>query len=291
MRVLLTGSSGQLGGHLTARLVRGGHEVVAWSGQATGTRAGVVLRPVDLTDLAVLERAMSEADPAVVVHTAAVSAIDAVRLDPARGRAVNVTATGFLADWCGRRGRRIVYTSTDLVFDGRKGWYREDDPAAPVMLYGQTKLEAEPAVLAVPGGVVARTSLLYGPARGGKATYFDRTNAALARGEVQTFFDDEFRTPLDLATAAEALMRLAVGDLAGLVHLGGPERTSRHELSCRVAAALGFDPGLVRANHQADVAFPEPRPADVSLDTGRLSAWLPDLPRPVIEDAVRMMIS
>jgi dTDP-4-dehydrorhamnose reductase len=286
MRIVLTGASGQLGGYVSLWLRRAGFEVVAWSGQEQGERAGVPLRQVDLADLEAVERALWEADPGAIIHAAAMSTIEGVRLDPVRARTVNVSATQFLADWSARHGRKLIYTSTDLVFDGRLGGYREDDRAAPVLAYGRSKFEAEPAVLAAPGGIVARTSLLYGPAQGGKATYYDRTVAALRRGEILTFFEDEFRTPLDLSTAAEVLVRLAGSDMAGLVHVGGTERLSRFELSRRIAGALGFDRSLVRANRQSHVTFPEPRPADVSLDTSRLAALFPDLRRPSVEEAV-----
>jgi dTDP-4-dehydrorhamnose reductase len=291
MRVVLTGASGQLGGYVAQRLCAAGFEAIAWSGAARGERAGVPLRPVDLTDLRAVAQALAEADPAAIIHAAAVSAIDAVRLDPARARAVNVASTRFLADWCDRHDRRLVYTSTDLVFDGRRGWYRETDPPEPVMAYGRTKRDGEEAVLERTGGVVARTSLLYGAARGGKPTYIDRTIAALRRGEPQTFFEDELRTPLDLATAADVLVQLADSDLAGLVHVGGRERVSRFDLSRRIAAALGLDSALVKANRQSDVRFAEPRPADVSLDSSRLASILPDLRRPTIEEAIVAMMT
>jgi dTDP-4-dehydrorhamnose reductase len=71
--------------------------------------------------------------------------------------------------------------------------------------------------------------------------------------------------------------------------VGGPERVSRFVMMRRVAAALGLDPALVRANRQSDVAAPEPRPADVSLDSERLVALLPGLERPAIEEAVARM--
>jgi dTDP-4-dehydrorhamnose reductase len=287
----LTGASGQLGGYVAQRLCAARFEAIAWSGAARGERAGVPLRPVDLTDLRAVAQALAEADPAAIIHAAAVSAIDAVRLDPARARAVNIASTRFLADWCDRHGRRLVYTSTDLVFDGRRGWYRETDPPEPVMAYGRTKRDGEEAVLERTGGVVARTSLLYGPARGGKPTYIDRTIAALRRGEPQTFFEDEFRTPLDLAIAADVLVQLADSDLAGLVHVGGTERVSRFDLSRRIAAALGLDSALVKANRQSDVRFAKPRPADVSLDSSRLASILPDLRRPTIEEAIVAMMT
>ena len=244
------------------------------------------MTPVDLADPGAIDRALAEADPEVILHAGAVSSADEVRQDPARARVVNVAGTARLAAWCARHGRRLIYTSTDLVFDGSKSWYREEDEAQPVLEYGRTKREAEAPVLDVAGGLVVRLSLLFGPSRSFLPTYLDRTVAGWRRGEPQSFFEDEFRTPLDLDTAAEALVLLAGSGVSGRVHLGGRERLSRYELAQRVAAALGFDPGLVRANRQRDAPSPEPRPADVSLDTGRLAAWLPDLQRPAVEDAV-----
>jgi dTDP-4-dehydrorhamnose reductase len=291
MRVVLTGSSGQLGSYLVDRLVAAGHEIRAWSGTENGTRGGCTLDPVDLADAGAIDRALAKADPEAIVHAAAISTADAVRRDPARARVVNVEATARLADWCRRKDRRLVFTSTDLVFDGSGSWYREEDEARPVLAYGQTKRAAEPAVLAVPRGLVARLSLLYGPARAGRPTYFDRTVAGLRAGQPQTFFEDEFRTALDYATAAAILARLVPSDVAGMLHVAGSERVSRYELSRRIAAALGLDASLVRANCQADAPLSEPRPADVSLDTTRLAALFPDLVRPTIEDAVSDVVS
>jgi dTDP-4-dehydrorhamnose reductase len=286
MRVVLTGATGQLGGYVWKGLKEAGHEVWAW-GHSSPVEG---LVNVELSDSDATERALAGVDPDVIIHTAAVSTADGVRSDPARGRAVNVEATARLADWCGRRGRRLVFTSTDLVFPGSKAWNSEDDQLGPRLAYGSTKAEAEPFVRGVPGGLVVRLSLLYGPSRSpGRSTYMDRTIAAWKRGEPQTFFGDEFRTPLDLATAAEALVRLAGSDESSVIHLGGRERLSRYELVLRIASALGFDPDLVRANRQADVPSAEPRPADVSLDTRRFATWFPDLRRPDIEEAASAM--
>jgi len=85
------------------------------------------------------------------------------------------------------------------------------------------------------------------------------------------------------------LIRLADNQAGGIVHVAGRERVSRYELMQRVARALGLDPDLVRANRQQDADLAEPRPADVSLETSLLDSLLPDLDRPSIEMAVRML--
>src|SRR5262249_60444859 len=162
--------------------------------------------------------------------------------------AVNVGGTLRLAHWAARYDRRLVYTSTDLVFDGAKAWNREEGPARPILEYGRTKRDAEPTVLATARGLVVRLSLLYGPSRSGRAGYFDRMIAALRASTPQPFFADEFRPPLDLNSAAAILVRLAESEITGLIHLGGPERLSRFDLMRRAAAALGLEPELVRPN-------------------------------------------
>ncbi len=129
MRILVTGASGQLGSYLIEQLIQGPHQIAGWSGGIPELRSGLWLSPVDLTDDRACSAALSEVDPDVVIHAAAVSSAEGARLRPGLARAVNVAATERLADWAARHDRRLLYTSTDLVFDGSKSWYREDDPA------------------------------------------------------------------------------------------------------------------------------------------------------------------
>jgi dTDP-4-dehydrorhamnose reductase len=286
MRIVVTGASGQLGAYLIDRLAAGPHEIDGWSRITAETRGGFRFRPVEMTDRDSVLAALVEFDPDAVIHAAAVSSADGVRRDPQRAQAVNVAATKLLSDWAAEHDRRLVFTSTDLVFDGEKSWYREDDPARPILAYGQTKHAAEEFVLAAPRGLVARLSLLYGPSRNGREGFFDRTLTALRQGTPQAFFSDEYRTPLDYATAATLLVRLTAMETRGIIHLGGPERLSRFELMSRAAAAAGLDPAVVKPNRRADVLSPEPRPADVSLDCSRLRDVCSDLVCPSVENAI-----
>jgi dTDP-4-dehydrorhamnose reductase len=287
MRVLVTGATGQLGSYLLESLIlQSRHIVSGWSRGTAVRRHGVEVRPVALTEQPRLRSALDSENPDVIVHTAAMSSADSVFKNPVEGRAVNVEATNALAAWCRDHDRRLLFTSTDLVFDGTKGWYQEDDQPTPILEYGRTKAAAEQEVLQVPRGLVARISLLYGPSRAGRDSFFDTAVASLRAGKPQAFFEDEFRTPLDYATAARALIRLVDNDAQGIVHVAGRERVSRYELLLRVARVLGLEVGLIRSNRKAELTHSEPRPTDVSLDTSRLDALLPDLDRPSIEEAL-----
>jgi dTDP-4-dehydrorhamnose reductase len=286
MRILVTGSGGQLGTYLLDRISATAHIVIAWSGRPRPPRVGVPIHAVDLIDSPAVTAALDEADPDVIIHTAAISSIEAAHRDKALAQAVNVTGTSRLAQWAARFERRLLFTSSDLVFDGSKAWNREDDPARPICEYGRTKRDAEIIVMATPRALVARLSLLYGPSRAGNPGFFDRTMAALRASTPQSCFADEFRTPIDYATAAALLVRLAETELTGLIHVAGPERLSRFDLARRAAAVHAIDPSLVRANRQADVPSAEPRPADVSLDSSRLRHTLPNIEIPQVEAAL-----
>lgn len=282
-RILATGASGRLGAALLDRLAMTSHQVACWSGPITRDPA---MRPVELADAGAVEAALEADDPAVVIHAAAVSTAGEAYRDPRRARAVNVEATGCIADWCERRGRRMVLVSTDLVFDGEAPWRREQDPARPILEYGRTKRAAEQLLEGRPGCLSARLSLLYGPTPCARPSFFDQAIAKLRAGIPQSFFTDEFRTPLDYASAARALLALALSDLVGIIHVGGTDRMSRFDLMRRAAKALGIDPRLVLPNQRRDVDFPEPRPADVSLAWSRFIDHFPDLPRPTVQEAL-----
>jgi dTDP-4-dehydrorhamnose reductase len=275
-----------LGAHLLDELAKSGHDVTAWSATSDGSRSGVALKKVDLTNPSQALAAVEDANPDVIIHAAAVSSADAVLRNREHAWNLNVRATEILAAWAAQQHRRMLFTSTDLVFDGSRSWYREDDTPAPALEYGRTKLAAENAIFTAPRGLIVRFSLLYGPSRIGRLAYFDQAFVDMRKGISRSFFEDEFRTPLDYVTAAIVLRRLAESAATGIVHAGGPERMSRFELMCRAAPAMGLNPERVQANRRADAPSREPRPADVSLDTSRLRAILPELVLPTIEHAL-----
>ncbi|QDV36563.1 SDR family oxidoreductase [Tautonia plasticadhaerens] len=284
MRIVVTGASGQLGSYVLDRLDGSGHEVIGWSRSTGGSRGRTPIEPVDLIDPDALAAALDRTNPDAILHLAAISRVDRVLADPALASTVNADASGTIADWASSNARRLVFTSTDLVFDGSRAWWREDDSPRPILGYGRSKQEGERRVLRHPSHLVARLSLLYGPSRCGRPTFLDAIIDALRRRESRSLFLDEFRTPLDYATAAEALARLVESpEIIGILHVGGVERVSRFEMLRRLAAHAGLPVNLLRGNRQDDAPGPEPRPSDVSLDTSRLEEWLPALDRPTLE--------
>ncbi|MBX3170406.1 MAG: sugar nucleotide-binding protein [Candidatus Eremiobacteraeota bacterium] len=255
MKILVTGASGKLGCYLM---------------KAQGVE-GCSRRSFDLTDPA-WEGYLDKIGPQAVVHSAALSAIPDCLSRPEQADLVNHQASARLGRWCLQRGVRLVYVSTDMVFDGESAPYDETSLALPLSEYGRSKLRGEQAVLEQ-GHLVARVALMVGPALGSGQSYYDQLVVNLRAGRPVSLFQDEWRGMISYADAAEALLRLAAGSGTGVVHLAGP-RLSRYEMGRLLAAQLG-SPELVSAGQRSDHAAPEPRPRDLTMVSRRRQELLP----------------
>lgn len=289
-RFLVTGASGQLGAYLLRELQRRGAIATAWC--RTSREApffGYDLQPVDLARADEVAAAFRAARPDAVIHAGAFSRIDECYRDPTAAHRVNIGGTETLARLCDEARCRLVYVSTDLVFDGRRGGYQEQDVPAPLSVYGTTKAAAEHSVLAIERGVVVRISLLFGPSLSGRVGFFNAQLQSLIARTPMPLFEDEWRTPLSLSTAADGLLAIAETDFRGILHLGGPERMSRWEMGVRLATALGGDASVFRCAKQVDVFAPEPRPRDVSFDCRLFRREFPQVPWPCWEEALKIL--
>jgi dTDP-4-dehydrorhamnose reductase len=289
MRLLISGASGVLGRYLLQHLATTNHKVTAWSGEQSGAAFGFPLLPVPLTDADAIKHALRAAQPDAVIHAAAVASVAKCYESPDAAWHVNVDATRSLLTIASDLSARFVFVSTDLVFDGRHGSYKESDEARPLSIYAHTKLAAEQAVLAYDGGAAVRLSLLFGPALGDRRSFFDEQLAALSEGRPCRLFTDEWRTPLALPTAASALVKVAETGFTGTLHVGGPERMSRMEMGERLARLMRLDPTSIVPTTRDSTPGTEERPRDTSLDSSRWRSQFAEHPWPVYEVALREM--
>jgi dTDP-4-dehydrorhamnose reductase len=264
-RVLITGASGLLGGHLCLAAIKTAEVFGAYHAHNTLV-AGTHALKWDLSDARNPVAQLEEAQPQIVIH-AAVLQVEACEREPELAERVNVVASRGIAEWCRRVRARLVYVSSDLVFEGEKSFYAETDSPKPRMRYGQNKLAAERAVLETcPSACVVRLPLMYGfPAAGG-SNFFMSMLARLQRGEIVSVFHDQYRTPGWVNNMAAAVWELARSDFQGLIHVAGLSRCSRLEMAQRVCRLAGFDETLLRSISMFDAAMSAPRPKDVSLD-------------------------
>jgi dTDP-4-dehydrorhamnose reductase len=186
---------------------------------------------------------------------------------------MNVGLTRVLADLA--HDVPFLFLSTDLVFDGRKGDYTENDAVNPLSVYAETKARAEEIVLANPLHTVVRLALNTGISPTGARSFTEEMRRAAARGERLSLFTDEWRTPLPAVVTARVLWELLAGTHPpGLYHLGGGERLSRWEIGQLVARRWPALAGNIQPASLRDFTGP-PRPADTSLNCAKIQAHLP----------------
>ena len=244
-RLLVTGGCGYLGRELVSRAPTQGWRVTAtWFERPPAGDAEWVR--VDVRDPYAVAEALRGVD--AVVHTAYVQGEGEWETNVGGSETVARASAG----------RRLVHVSTDLVFRGDRGRYREEDDLDPVNSYGESKAEAERRVAAAhPEATIVRTSLIYGGAEPGPQERLAREN--------RRFFVDELRSPVQVGDLAEAILELLALDVPGPLHLGGADDVSRYDF----AVLLGADPAqLERAATTPD------RAPNVTLDSSRARTLL-----------------
>lgn len=229
----------------------------------------VAAHACDLADSDQISALLDRVRPDAVIHAAAVASPEVCQRHPEETRKINVDASRYLAVLCAHAGVPLVFTSTDLVFDGRKAPYSESDPPSPVNVYGEQKAAAEAAVLAAhPDAAVCRLPLLFGFSGGSRDGFDHHIVTSLRQGIPVRLFTDEFRTPADPVSVARGLL-LAVSKMRGVYHLGGRLRLSRYDTGRRLAELFGLDTALLMPVGHASAESAAPRAADVSLNSDR----------------------
>jgi dTDP-4-dehydrorhamnose reductase len=226
---------------------------------------------LDLTDFAAVERRFRADSPRLIIHCAAMSKSPDCQANPAAARRINVEATAHLAALA--RDVDFIFFSSDLVFDGRKGNYTENDGVNPLSVYGETKLAAEQAVLRNPRHTVVRTSLNSGSTPTGSTAYNEQMLENWREGKTLKLFVDEFRCPIPAAVTARAVWELAAGRRPGLYHLAGAERLSRFQIGQLLASRHPELAARIESCSLRDYTG-APRPADTSLNCARIQSLL-----------------
>jgi len=246
------------------------------------TGSGWDVRPItrerlDLLDFAKVRQLWKAGPPDLVIHCAAISKSVACQQNPALARKVNVDLTKFLAELAA--DKPFIFFSSDLVFDGAKGSYREADAVNPLTFYGQTKVEAEGIVLRNPRHTVVRTSLNAGVSLARDRSFTEETRLAWAAGKTLNLFVDEFRSPIPASVTARAVWSLASTNASGVFHLAGAERLSRLQIGELLAKRWPGIEARIKPASFRDYPGP-PRSPDTSLNSDKIQKLLPfSLPR------------
>ncbi|WP_370640747.1 dTDP-4-dehydrorhamnose reductase [Xanthobacter sp. NFH-44] len=261
MRILLLGAGGQLGREITEHAAKREVELI-----------GLDHTALDICDPAAVARAMEAQRPDVVINTAAYTAVDKAESEPELAARINAFAPGHIAERCARYRTPLIHVSTDYVFDGTKAApYVEQDPVAPLGVYGRTKAAGEAAVRsAAERHIIVRTSWVYGA----YGHNFLKTVLRLARErERLTIVADQHGCPTATYDLAEALLtaaQAAMGEDArwGTYHFAGDGATTWHDFAAEIVRAAG--PRLGKVPEVAPITtaeYPTPakRPANSRL--------------------------
>lgn len=267
MKALIIGASGQVGGALAALAVRRKIEVYGTS------RKGQGFLYLDLADPASVADAFERSRPGLVLLCSAMTQVDGCERDPEMARKVNAAGPALVAGECRRTGARLVYFSTEYVFDGSAGPYGEEGAVNPLSVYGRTKLEGERAVLALEGALAVRTSLVYSHNPASRNFIMQLIGNYRSGARLRTA-SDQFSTPTCAADLAAAVLDLAGRDASGVYNVAGPDLLSRLEFALKACAAFGFDPAFLEPGLTAELGRAAVRPLKAGLRTEKLAREL-----------------
>ena len=290
MKLLITGASGLYGSKLAELAENRKHQVYSVHSQHEITH-GIPIR-LDVVDKVKVETEIKDAKPDVVVHAATMTDVDKCEINRELAWKVNVEGTINVAQATKGIGAFFLYISTDYVFDGEKGCYKETDLPSPISYYAYTKLKAEEKVQDILSEYcIARPSVIYGatPAAG-KVNFALWISNKLKNKEQVPLFIDQWNSPTLNTSLAEMTLEVLERKLTGVYHLSGGSRISRYDFGFALAKAFGLDDSLLVPIHVGDLIFPAKRPRDSSLDTSKAGRMLKSRPLKTAEALEKLRI-
>ncbi|HEY9361830.1 MAG TPA: SDR family oxidoreductase [Chitinophagaceae bacterium] len=258
--VLVTGANGFLGHYLVKKLLNRNFNVVATGkGECRldfPEEKQFLYLSMDFTDPFAVYDVFRKIKPGIVIHAGAMSKPDECELNQWQAFITNTEGTVTLLNNADDYKSFFIFISTDFVFSGSNGPYKEDDLPAPVNYYGQTKLQAEEAVMEYAHEwAIVRTVLVYGKPLAGKQNILTLVQSKLLKGESVNIVDDQWRTPTFVEDLAEAIVNIAVKKATGTWHISGNETLTPYAMACMTAKYLHLDEKLILRTSAAD--FPE----------------------------------
>ncbi len=247
MRILITGASGFIGHYLLRRLRHNSdYEVTNTYNSRAPQDVDQSWYRLEITDYQRLNQVFLQTRPDVVVLLAAIADVRTAERAPARATEVNVDGAAQIARLCTQYHARLVYMSSEYVFSGDRGNYREDDATKPNSHYGRTKWQAELAVAREASQwSIVRTSVVYGWPLIGRQNLAAMINDRLKNNETYNGDTNTYRTPIYVEHLTEGIVRLLADYHPGICHLAGADWINMYQFACAVAEVFELDSSLV----------------------------------------------
>jgi dTDP-4-dehydrorhamnose reductase len=279
MNVLVTGANGFLGYYLIQRLLEKDFDVIATGKGACRlpftNRSRFIYTEMDFTDPYSVHDVFQEYQPATVIHGGAITKPDECELNQWQAYVVNVEGTVTVLLNAAEIKSYFIFLSTDFIFDGEKGMYKEMDTPNPVNYYGRTKLEAEDAVKEYEyDWAIVRTVLVYGKPILSRSNILTVVKEKLEKGETYNVLDDQVRTPTYVEDLATGIIQIMEKRAKGVFHLSGKDVMTPYQMACKTADYLRLDKKLIRRVTAADFSQPARRPLLTGFDISKARAEL-----------------
>lgn len=289
MKLLITGASGLFGSKLAKLALTKGIEVYSTDIQNLSVYGNFV--KLDISGKTQVDESFKTIKPDVVVHAASLTDVDKCETNKGLAWNINVEGTKNIAEAAQRVGSFLIYISTDYVFSGNKGLYKESDKPDPINYYGITKLKAEEIVKTQTEYFIARPSVIYGstPAAG-KVNFALWLIETLQKGERVKIITDQWNTPTLNTNIAEMTLEVIERRLTGIYHLCGATRVNRLEFAHDIADTFNLDKDLIDEVTSSQFTWPAKRPMDSSLDTSKAQKNLQKKPLEMAEALRRLKL-
>lgn len=250
MKILITGSNGLLGQNIVKQLLSQNVDFLATSkGENRISKLPAKLyRQLDITNKKEVSSIFEGYQPTIVINTAAMTNVDACESEKEACWDMNVNAVQYLIDACKTNDTHLIHLSTDFVFDGEGGPYKETDIPNPLSYYGQSKFEAEKLIQnsSLKNWAIARTIIVYGVVeKMSRSNVVLWAKSALEKGEPINVVDDQFRSPTHGSDLAKGCLLIAEKKANGIFHLSGKEVMSILELVEKVADYYQLDKAII----------------------------------------------
>jgi dTDP-4-dehydrorhamnose reductase len=288
LKLLITGASGLYGSKLAELTTARNYAV--YSGYSRDQTAFGVPTHFDVSDKSRVEEVFRKVNPDVVVHAAALTDVDKCEISRELAWKINVEGTRNISESVKASHAFLVYISTDYVFNGETGQYKETDRTDPINYYGLTKLKAEELVKdLVDEYCVARASVIYGSApAAGKVNFALWVLSKLERNEQVKIVTDQWNSPTLNTNMAEMTLEIIERKLTGTFHLSGATRINRYDFAKKIAENFNLSQNLINPTTSAEFSWAAKRPRDSSLDTTKAQQTLKNKPLPINQAIERM---
>lgn len=292
IKVVITGSNGLLGQSLLKLLLqeKETYSVFGFSrGENRSGRDDFSYLSIDITNEENLKETLLDIQPNFIINTAAMTQVDDCEGDKQACDLLNVTVVKWLSEISDEINAHLIHLSTDFIFDGIKGNYKETDTPNPLSYYGLSKLKSEEILLnSKINYTILRTILVFG-----KVYDMSRSNivlwvkSMLEKGKEITIVDDQFRTPTyveDLALACKISMDKKA---TGIYNISSSELLSVYEIAQQIADAFHLDKSLIKPISTSTLNQTAPRPAKTGFDLSKTNKVLEFYPKSFKEDLQR----